>query len=92
MKVKEIERFKHYTCTIDKVVLGDNGHFISINGTFNDTPLTLLNYYAPTSDKQDEQLFELDKILPHINRALYGNNLGGRYEYGLTARHGQVWT
>ena len=37
-----------------------------INGSFIGTPLTLLNYYAPTSDKQDEQIQELDKILPHI--------------------------
>ena len=57
---------KQYDYKINKVESGDNGCFILINGTFNGIPLTLLNYYAPTSDKQDEQIQELDKILPHI--------------------------
>jgi exonuclease III len=67
---------KQYDYKINKVESGENGRFILINGTFkkynvingnfNGTPLTLLNYYVPTSDKQDEQIQELDKILPHI--------------------------
>ena len=58
---------KQYKYNIDEVVLGDNGRFILLQGTFNDNKLSFLNYYTPTNNKTGEQKQELPKILPHIH-------------------------
>jgi hypothetical protein len=78
---------KEYDYSISKLIVGDKGHYILISGTFNDTNLTLLNYYAPTSDKQDDQQLELDKILPHITDH-FTDIVWGGHEHGITTRHG----
>jgi exonuclease III len=58
---------KHYKCDIKEVTIGKNGWSITLRGTFNDNNLTLLNYYAPTSDKGNEQQQQLQEILPTIH-------------------------
>jgi exonuclease III len=59
--------------TIHNIQQDDNGRFIFIEGVFNSYELALLNIYAPTADKQQEQNEFLDTILPYINE--YGHKL-----------------
>ena len=44
-----------------------NGRYICLEGTFNNDDLALLNVYAPTSDKQHEQVEFLDTIILYVN-------------------------
>jgi hypothetical protein len=53
--------------TIHKIQQDENGRYICIEGVFNSYELTLLNIYAPTADKQQEQIEFLDSILPYVN-------------------------
>jgi exonuclease III len=59
---------KQYKCDIKEVIIGKQGRSIILRGTFNDNNLTLLNYYAPTSDKSNEQQQQLQEILPTIHK------------------------
>ena len=47
---------------IDSTEVDSNGRYISLEGRFNGHKLCLLNVYAPTADKANEQNEFLDKI------------------------------
>jgi predicted transcriptional regulator with HTH domain len=49
-------------CEIKEVKVDDNGRYVLIKGVFNEKTLTLLNIYAPTQDKQTQQIELLDKL------------------------------
>ena len=58
---------KYYNHSIEHIILGNNGQHIMLHGTFKNTRLTLLNYYAPTNDKQQDQFKLFKLIMPYIN-------------------------
>jgi exonuclease III len=49
---------------IDKTEIDKQGRYVMLTGTFNGHNLCLLNVYAPTADKKNEQLKFLDQIIP----------------------------
>jgi exonuclease III len=83
---------KNMAYSIKKIEKDDDGRLLLIQGTFNSYDLTILNIYAPTADKQKEQMDLLRQINNYVND--YSNNLilAGDLNTYLTEldKHGKV--
>jgi exonuclease III len=58
---------KNMTYTLENIIKDKEGRYIFVEGTFNSHSLSILNYYAPTRDKVNEQITLLNDILPIIS-------------------------
>jgi exonuclease III len=58
---------KNIECEIEYVKSDKKGRYVLLKGLFNKKPLTLLNIYAPTQDKQLQQIELLDELAELIN-------------------------
>jgi exonuclease III len=61
-----------------------NGRYIALQGTFNGHNICLVNAYAPTSDKVNEQNLFLDTIMPIIEQNAHQIILAGDLNCHLT--------
>jgi exonuclease III len=61
----------------------DDGRYILLVGTFEGHELALLNVYAPTADKTNEQIACLDKISPLIEQYYYKLIMAGDFNTAL---------
>ena len=59
---------KHMEYQINECICDDNGRYILIDDIFEGIKMTLLNVYAPTSEKTHEQSELLDKIIPLMQK------------------------
>jgi exodeoxyribonuclease-3 len=57
---------KEVRCDKLEIESDEKGRFLKIKGQFDEQDLTLVNLYAPTADKVNEQLQFLDYILPKL--------------------------
>ena len=71
---------------IDSTELDNNGRYISLEGSFNGHNLCLLNVYAPTADKMNEQNEFLDKITPIIDNNSHQLIIAGDLNCHLTPK------
>ena len=58
---------KYIKVKIDHQTVDEHGRYIFLEGQINDNDLALLNYYAPTSDKIQEQTDMIEKIQPYTS-------------------------
>jgi hypothetical protein len=75
---------KNVQYDIDNVETDSEGRYISLDGTFNGHKLCLLNAYAPTADKIEQQNNFLDKITHIIDRNAHQLILAGDLNCHLT--------
>jgi exonuclease III len=78
--------------TIQKILQDEYGKYILLEGVFNSYELALCNIYAPTADKQREQLDFLDSILPLINEYADKMILAGDFNTYMSDldKHGEI--
>jgi hypothetical protein len=56
---------------IDQKTVDEHGRYIFLEGQLNDNDLALLNYYAPTSDKTQEQTDMIEKIQSFMSNSYH---------------------
>jgi exonuclease III len=78
--------------SIQKILQDEHGKYILLEGVFNSYELALCNIYAPTADKQREQLDFLDSIIPLINEYADKLILAGDFNtyMGDLDKHGEI--
>ena len=74
---------KHIKCEIKEVKVDSNGRYVLVKGVFNNNALTLLNIYAPTQDKQQQQINLLDELTELINETADNLIWGGDFNLHL---------
>ena len=59
---------KNYDVNITNAKIDENGRYIYLQGNINGHEIAILNLYAPTGDKQNEQIEFVNKIIPLVHR------------------------
>ena len=76
---------------IDHKTVDENGRYIFLEGQINDNDLALLNYYAPTSDKTQEQIDMIEKLQPFMYNSHHKLILAGDLNCLATTKIRQTW-
>jgi exonuclease III len=70
---------------IDKIIKDEQGRYIFLDGKFQDQELALLNYYAPTREKVNEQIQTLHAVLPLLSEYSHKLIWAGDFNNALTS-------
>ena len=76
---------KNMSYKLENIIKDDEGRYIFVEGIFNNHALSILNYYAPTREKVNEQIALFNKILPIITENAHNLIWAGDFNNCISA-------